>query len=77
MAEVKVYSTPTCPYCVMVKRFLKENNIAFSDVDVSVSQSAAQEMISKSKQMGVPVVDIDGKIVVGFDKKKIKELLGI
>jgi glutaredoxin 3 len=72
---VKIYSTPNCPYCKMAKQFLAENNIAFEDIDVSVNQLAAQEMISRSGQMGVPVVDIDGQIVVGFDKNKIKQLL--
>jgi len=61
----------------MVEQYLEENNVVFEKADVSVSQSAAQEMISKSGQMGVPVVDIDGKIVVGFDRAKIKSLLGL
>ena len=74
---IKIYSTPTCPYCVTLKNFLKERSFEFEDVDVSESQQEMDEMIEKSGQMGVPVVDIDGKIVVGFDKKKIKELLGI
>lgn len=77
MANIKVYSTPTCPYCKMAKQFLTENNVTFEDVDVSSSQSAAQEMISKSGQMGVPVLDIDGEIVVGFDKGKIRKLLAL
>jgi glutaredoxin-like YruB-family protein len=77
MANVKIYSTPTCPYCKMAKHFLTENNIQFEDADVSSNQAAAQEMISKSGQMGVPVLDIDGQIVVGFNKGKIKELLKI
>jgi glutaredoxin-like YruB-family protein len=77
MADVKVYSTPTCPYCKMAKEFLKENNIQFEDLDVSSNQTAAQEMISKSGQMGVPVLDIKGQIVVGFDKARIKQLLGL
>ena len=75
--QVKIYSTPTCPYCKMVKQFLLENNIAFEEMDVSQNQSATQEMIAQSKQMGVPVLDIEGTIVVGFDRKKIKELLGL
>ena len=74
---IKVYSTPTCPYCKMAKQFLAENNVQFEDIDVSVNQNAAQEMIQKSGQMGVPVLDIDGQIVVGFDKGKIKQLLGL
>lgn len=77
MANVKIYSTPTCPYCKMVKQFLKENNIEFEDVDVASNQTAAQEMVKKSGQMGVPVLDIAGQIVVGFDKGKIKQLLGL
>jgi glutaredoxin 3 len=76
MAEVKIYSTPTCPYCKMAKQFLTENNIQFEDADVSSNQTAAQEMISKSGQMGVPVIDINGQIIVGFDKARIKQLLG-
>jgi len=77
MASVKVYSTPTCPYCKAVKQFLLDNNIIFEDVDVSLSQSVVQEMIGKSGQMGVPVLEIDGQIVVGFDKPKIKSLLAL
>lgn len=75
--KIKVYSTPTCPYCIRAKQFLKENNIVFEDTDVSVDHEAADEMIKKSGQMGVPVLDIDGEIVVGFDKEKIKQALGL
>lgn len=75
--SVIVYSTPNCPWCIRVKQFLKENNILFLDWDVSVDQVAADEMIKKSGQMGVPVLDIDGQIIVGFDKEKIKSALGI
>ena len=75
--NIKVYSTPTCPYCTRTKQFLKENNITFEDIDVSVNQQLAQEMIDKSGQMGVPVLDIDGEVVVGFDKDKISQLLGL
>ncbi len=74
---VNVYSTPTCPYCKMVKQFLTENKIDFEDIDVSVNQNLAHEMIQKSGQMGVPVLDIDGRIVVGFDKTRIKQLLAL
>jgi glutaredoxin len=59
----------------MVKQFLTENGIVFEDIDVSVNQAAAQEMVKRSGQMGVPVLDIDGQMVVGFDKGKIKQLL--
>ena len=74
-AKVTVYSTPTCPYCHAAKDFLKENKIAFKDIDVSKDQDAAQQMIEKSGQMGVPVLDIDGTIIVGFDKEAIKKAL--
>jgi len=74
---VKVYSTPTCPYCVTLKEFLKEHNVEFEDIDVSSDREAAEEMIKKSGQMGVPVADINGEIVVGFDKERIKSLLKI
>jgi len=74
---IKVYSTPTCPYCHMAKQYLKENNVEFEDIDVSANQAAAQEMINKSGQMGVPVLDINGTIVIGFNKQKIAELLKI
>ncbi len=77
MENVKVYSTPTCPWCIRTKQFLKENNIAFEDIDVSSNQQAAEEIIQKSGQMGVPVLDIDGEIIVGFDKERIKQALGL
>lgn len=75
--SVKIYSTSTCPHCIRAKQFLKENNIQFEDYNVSVDQNKAQEMIKKSGQMGVPVLDIDGEIIVGFDKERIKQVLGI
>ena len=75
--KIKIYSTPTCPYCIRAKQFLKNNNISFQDVDVSADSQAADEMVEKSGQMGVPVLDIDGEIIVGFDKEKISQLLGI
>jgi len=74
---VTVYSTPTCPYCKLAKEFLKESGIDFKDVDVAADDKAAQEMIDKSGQMGVPVIDIDGKIIVGFDKEAMKAALGV
>ncbi len=74
---VKVYSTPTCPYCVTLKEFLKKHNIQFEDIDIAQNEKARDEMIKNSNQMGVPVVDIDGQIVIGFDKEKISQLLGI
>ena len=75
MPQVIVYSTPTCPYCDMAKNFLKENKVEFSEFDVSIDQENAQEMIRKSGQTGVPVLDIDGTIIVGFDVDRIKAAL--
>ena len=75
--KVTVYSTPTCPFCIKVKQFLKDNNIEFEDIDLTTNQSAIEEMVQKSGQMGVPVLDIEGDIIVGFDQEKIKQSLGI
>ncbi|MBN2372582.1 glutathione S-transferase N-terminal domain-containing protein [bacterium] len=77
MKTVKVYSTSTCPYCHMLKDFLKERNIPFEDVDVGADRESAQEMMDKSGQIGVPVIDIEGKIIVGFNKEEIIKELGI
>lgn len=73
--NVKVYSTSTCPYCARLKSFLREKNIPFENIDVGSDPQKAKEMVEKSGQTGVPVIDIDGKIIMGFDKKAIlKEL---
>lgn len=74
---IKVYSTLTCPYCITLKNFLKEKGFQFEDIDVSQDLKAQKEMIEKSDQMAVPVVDINGQIVVGFDREKIVKLLNI
>ncbi|MBW3002369.1 glutathione S-transferase N-terminal domain-containing protein [Candidatus Woesearchaeota archaeon] len=74
-AKVIVYSTPTCPWCRKAKEFLKEKKIAFKDYDVSVDDNARDEMIKKSDQMGVPVLDINGIIIVGYDEDAIKAAL--
>ena len=75
--KVTIYSTPTCPFCIRAKQFLKDNKVIFEDIDVSTEHDKAQEMIKKSGQMGVPVIEVDSKIIVGFDKDKLKEALGI
>ncbi|MCX5678437.1 MAG: glutathione S-transferase N-terminal domain-containing protein [Candidatus Omnitrophica bacterium] len=75
--KVTVYSTPTCPFCIRAKQYLKDNNIQFTEYDVGSDPAKAQEMIDKSAQMGVPVIEIDGKIVIGFDKEKINEALSL
>lgn len=74
---VKVYSTPTCPYCRMAKEFLKENRIPFKDINVAADEQARTEMVEKSGQLGVPVIDISGQIIVGFDKAAMKKALKI
>lgn len=74
---VKIFSTPSCAYCVTLKEFLKAKGFEFEEIDVSANEAALNEMIEKSGQMGVPVVEIDGQIVVGFDKEKISQLLEI
>jgi len=74
---IKVYSTPTCPYCVTLKNFLKEKGFEFEDIDVSQNQELLNEMVEKSGQMGVPVIDINGEIIIGFDREKIVRLLNI
>ncbi len=73
--KVIVYSTPTCPYCVYAKDYFKQNNVSFEDVDVTKDRARAQEMIQKSGQMGVPVIDINGEIIVGFQPDVFQELL--
>jgi glutaredoxin 3 len=75
--KVLVYSTPTCPYCVRLKQYLTEKNVAYENYDVGADQVKAEEMVKKSGQMGVPVIDIDGKIIVGFDKPEIQQALGL
>ena len=71
----KVYSTPTCVYCKTLKGYLKNHNVEFEDIDVSKDEKQLQKMIKDSGQMGVPVVDIDGEVITGFDKAKIDSLL--
>jgi glutaredoxin-like YruB-family protein len=73
--KVKVYSTQTCPFCDMAKDFLRKNKIKFTDVNVNEDKKAAAEMIRKTGQTGVPVIDVDGEIVKGFDEVKLKKLL--
>jgi glutaredoxin-like YruB-family protein len=73
--KVIVYSTPTCPYCVYTKKYFNDNNVVFEDIDVSRDRAKAQEMIEKSGQMGVPVIDIDGEILVGFQPAVFEKLL--
>ncbi|MGQ9788827.1 MAG: glutaredoxin family protein [Candidatus Hadarchaeaceae archaeon] len=72
---VKIYTTPTCPYCTMAKNFLRENGVEIIEKNVASDRAAAVEMVEKSGQMGVPVLDINGEIIVGFDREAIKRAL--
>ncbi len=75
MNTVTIYSTPSCGFCHQAKDYLTEKGVAFTDIDVADDQVKAEEMVQKSGQMGVPVIDINGQIIVGFDKQKINALL--
>jgi glutaredoxin-like YruB-family protein len=75
--SVRVYSTSLCPYCIRLKSFLQEKNVPFENIDVGNDPVKAREMSAKSGQMGVPVVDIDGKIIIGFDKEAISKELEV
>lgn len=73
--KVKVYSTPTCTYCQKAKEFLKENNVEYQNINVAEDEEAREEMIEKTGQMGVPVIEIEDTIIVGFDKEALKKAL--
>jgi glutaredoxin-like YruB-family protein len=75
--SVVVYSTPTCPYCTMVKNYLRQKQVRFEEVDVSRDERRAEEMIRKSGQMGVPVVDVNGRVLVGYRPAEIDRALAL
>ena len=75
--KIVMYTTPTCHFCVKAKSFLKEKGFDWEEINVAQDKEKAKEMVEKSGQMGVPVIDIDGTIIVGFDKDKSSALLGI
>lgn len=75
--KVIIYSTPPCMYCHMAKAFFKENKIDYTDYDVSIDTQKREEMLKKTGQMAVPVIEIDGEIIIGFDKVRLSKLLGI
>ena len=77
MSKITIYTTPTCAYCKMTKAFFKEHNIVYEEKDVANDNALAEEMVKKSGQMAVPVIDIDGQIIVGFDKEGLSKLLNI
>jgi glutaredoxin-like YruB-family protein len=73
--SVKLYSTPSCGYCQMAKSFFRERNIKFTEYNVASDTRKAEEMVHKSRQQGVPVIDYNGKIIVGFNRAKIERLI--
>lgn len=75
MKKVTIYSTPTCVYCHAVKDFFDQNNVEYTELDVAADLEARKQMVDKSGQMGVPVIDIDGSIVIGFDEGRLKEII--
>lgn len=77
MKKVTIYTTPTCAFCHAAKEFFREHQIEFTEYDVASDEQRRNEMIQKSGQLGVPVIDIDGQLVVGFNRNKLAELLGI
>ncbi len=77
MPNIIIYSTTTCGYCKAAKSYLDSKNIPYKSVDVGTDEQAAQEMINKSGQMGVPVIDVDGKIIIGFNQSALDALIEI
>jgi len=78
MPKVTVYSTPTCPWCVKAKEFLKANNIEFEEKNVAEDEAAKNELMEKSGQMGVPVIIVEGHDpIIGFDQEAIKKALNL
>ena len=77
MPKVTIYTTPTCVYCNVAKDFFKENNIVFEEKNVATDQEALKEMVKKSGMMSVPVIDIDGNVLAGFNKDEVAKALGI
>ena len=73
--QVKIYTTNHCQYCKMAKEYFKQNNVKFTEINVEENEKAAEEMIERSGQMGVPVIDIDGEIIIGFNKPVIEKAL--
>lgn len=77
MHSVTIYTTPTCFYCRKAKEFFKENNVIYQELDVTVNEAARDTMIARTGQLAVPVIDVDGAIIIGFDQPALKEALGI
>ncbi|MEK7094155.1 MAG: glutaredoxin domain-containing protein [Patescibacteria group bacterium] len=74
---VKIYSTPTCVYCKLAKEYFEKNNVAYTEVNVAEDDAAREEMVNKSHQFGVPVIDINGTIIVGFNRQAVAKALNL
>jgi glutaredoxin-like YruB-family protein len=77
MPNVTIYTTPTCVYCRAAKEFFKEKNVQYDEKDVAKDEQARNDMVRKSGQLGVPVITVDDEVVIGFDKSRLSELLGV
>lgn len=77
MKNVTIYTTPTCGFCKAAKEYFKENNIEYTEKDVTQDMKAQEEMMTKSGQLGVPVITVDDEVIVGFDKPKLAKALGL
>ena len=75
--NIKVYCTPHCPWCTAAKDYLKNHGFEFEEIDVSTDPLLAEELIKKSGQMGVPVIEIDDELIIGFNRERIDEVLNI
>ena len=75
--KIKIYTTPFCPYCELAKKFFKELNLSYEEIDVANNDLAREELIAKTKQYAVPVIEIDNNLIIGFNKRALKEILNI
>jgi glutaredoxin 3 len=75
--DVTIYTTPSCVYCKMTKEFFAKNNVKYQEKNVATDAAAREEMLDKSQQLGVPVIDVDGTIIIGFDQKNLEAALGL
>ena len=75
--SVTIYSTPSCHFCNLAKEFFKNNGVAYTEINVAADKEKAREMVAKTKQMGVPVIEIDSEVIIGFDEERLKSALGV
>lgn len=75
--SVTIYSTQTCHYCNLAKQFFADNNVEYTNIDVGVDREKAREMVEKTGQMGVPVIDVNGETIIGFDEERLRAALGL